>query len=106
MLLAADLAGYVHVCLIWIEPGTEPVVLNSKYICALRRNIVQKLYQTAGLIKQCNGKSQTAVSHNKTLRNDTLYEADVNIAAGEQACDLFAPDVDLALQNRRDRSCA
>ena len=40
------------------------------------------------------------------LLDDALDKAHVNVAAGEQAHHVFALDIDLAVQDRRDRRCA
>lgn len=94
---ATDLAGNLDVCFVGAEGRVEPIVRNGNDICTGVCNVVEKVAETAGLVKQRNAESQAAVTGNKTLLDNALDKADVNIAAGKQAHHALALNIDLAL---------
>ena len=102
---AADLTGYRDIRLVGAECCAQSVMRNGNNVCALIGNVVEKLAEAAGLVEQLHGKSQAAVTGDKTLLDDALNEADIDIAAGEQAHDTLALDIDLALQDGGNGRC-
>ena len=78
---------------------------NGDNICAQTGNMIEQMAETAGLIKKSYAESQAAVTGNKTLLDDALNEADIDIAAGEQAHNTLTLDIDLALQDGGNGRC-
>lgn len=99
MLLAADLAGNVNIRLVRVKRRAESVMLDGENVCTLFGDVVEQLDEVAGLIKKRRGEAQISVARGKPLLDDALDKSDVDVAAGEQAHDLFALDIDLALEN-------
>ena len=99
VLFAADLTGNVNVRLARIKRRAEPVMLNGENVCALLGDVVEQLNEVTGLIKKRCGEAQVSVACGKTLLNNALDKTDVDVAAGEQAHDLFTLDIDLSLEN-------
>lgn len=59
--LVADLARDVHVDLVGVEPGGEPVMLHREDVCAEGGNVVEQLAEAAGAVEQRDRKAQAAL---------------------------------------------
>ena len=62
-------------------------------------DVVEQLAEAAGPVEQRDREAQPAVAGHEALLDDALDEAHVDVAAGEQAHDVFALHVDLALEH-------
>ena len=64
--LVADLARDVHVDLVGVEPGSEPVMLHGEDVCAEGGNVVEQLAEAAGAVEQRDRKAQAAAARHQT----------------------------------------
>ena len=88
-----------YVDLVGVEPGGEPVVLHGENVRAEGSDVVEQLAEAAGPVEQRDREAQPAVAGHEALLDDALDEAHGDVAAGEQAHDVFALHVDLALEH-------
>ena len=74
-------------------------MLHGEDVRAERGNVVEQLAETARPVEQRDREAQPAVAGHEALLDDALDEAHVDVAAGEQAHDVFALHIDLALEH-------
>ena len=102
MLLAADLAGDVDQDLAGREAGAEPVVVYGHDVRAAVRDDLQKAHETAGGVRERGGELYPPVPRDEAELDDAVDEADVYVAAGEEADGLFLGGLELAGEDRGD----
>ena len=98
VLLAADFADDMDNRLVDVEVCVDAVMLEHDDVRVLRCNDAGETLKRAGNIRHDDGELHVAAAGDETLFDDAVDEAHINVAAGQQADNLFAAEVIFAGQ--------
>ena len=106
MLDAAELTDNVDDRFADLEVGLYAVMLERDDVRVLLCNDMREALECARRVRHENRELELTAAGDEALLDDLVDEGNVDVAAGEDADDLFALDVDLVVEHGRERSGA
>ena len=103
---AADLTDDMDNRLADLEVRLYAVMLERDDVRVLLCNDMREALECARRVRHENRELQLTAAGDEALLDDLVDEGNVDVAAGEDADDLFALDVDLVVEHGRERSGA
>ena len=99
VLFAADLADHVEDGVADVQVGLDAVVLDQDDVGVLGGYQMGEALQGPGDVRHDSGDLQLTAAGDEALFHNLVDEGHVNVAPGEDAADLFAPNVHLIVEN-------
>ena len=106
MVYAAELTDNVDDRFADLEVGLYAVMLERDDVRVLLCNDMREALECARCVRHENRELELTAAGDEALFYDLVDEGNVDVAAGEDADDLFALDVDLVVEHGRERSGA
>ena len=103
MLLAADFADHVNNRVPDVEIRLHAVVVKQDDVRVLLGNQMGEAFERTGRVGHDGRELEVSAAGDQTLFDHLVNERYVDVAAGEHTADLFARDVRLVVEHRRER---
>ena len=103
MVYAADFAYDMDDRFADLEVGLYAVMLEQDDVRVLLRNDMREALESARCVRHEHGELELTAAGDEALLDDLVDEGNVDVAAGQDADDLFALDVDLVVEHSRER---